>query len=306
MTHTGQVAAVGSRFSVIDLNQLGRMFVLEELDAEKNIVDRMLRFKMIWTDYDPPAGAVYDVENLEFDPIRILQECNAFMEVLLRDRVNQAARAVTLAFAISTDLDAIASRYPGGVPRLPDEDDDRYRRRIQLSVNPLSPHGPSGAYMFWALTADPDLRDASEVAFEGTGEVVLTIMDEDPLEPRPSLERQLAVRAYILEEYRKAATDILTVAPPQVIDLVYHVKVWFLPPPDKETLLAQLRVALEELIESLRWLGVDHTHLNIYAALKREGVHRAEIVSPAADVSVSPRQTVRVTDIIIDYMGRGE
>ena len=83
--------------------------------------------------------------------------------MLLRDRVNQAARSITLAYAIGTDLDAIASRYPGGVPRLPSESDDRYRRRIWLSPNTLSPHGTAEAYEFWALTALPALRDVTAI-----------------------------------------------------------------------------------------------------------------------------------------------
>ena len=82
-----------------------------------------------------------------------------------------------MAFGSGSDLDAIASRYPGGVPRLADEPytiagDDRYRRRIWLSPNVLSPHGTAEAYIFWALTADAALRDASAVTIEGTNVTV--------------------------------------------------------------------------------------------------------------------------------------
>lgn len=310
---------MGSRFSVIDLSQLGRMEVLETLDSEAVIAARMLKFKERWTEHDPPAGAEYDVENLEFDPIRILQEANAYFELLVRDRVNQAARAVTLAYAISTDLDAIASNFPVG-PRLPVvadprsydefpidyESDDRYRRRTQLSLNALSPHGAAGAYMYWALTADPNLKDASETGIEGTGEVILTVMDDNEDEPRPSHERLLAVRSYIHAEYRKAATDILTVVPPRVIDIDYEVNVWLLPPPERNAKIAQIEQALRDLAKAKSWLGVDHTIMDIYSAVKQEGVHRAEIVSPAADVLASPRDVVRVNDVRVVYKGRGE
>ena len=62
-------------------------------------------------------GAQYDVGQLEFDPIKIKAERLAFFEALLRDRVNQAARGVTCSIWHGSNLDAIASRYPGGVPR---------------------------------------------------------------------------------------------------------------------------------------------------------------------------------------------
>jgi phage-related baseplate assembly protein len=320
---------VNSRFNVIDLSQLGRMVVLEDIDSEQNIIDRMLKFKAIWTEHDPPSGAQYDVENLEFDPIRICQEANAFFEVLLRDRINQAARAITLAFAISTDLDAIASRYPVG-PRLdtdgdgePDEADDRYRRRVQLSLNALSPHGVAGAYIYWALTADPFLRDASEVAREGTGEVIVSVMDElQPLdgetteqyrerlliawEPRISTERLLAIRSYIYDEGRRGVTDVAIVANCKVVDTTYYVKVWFFPPPDRATLLALIRSKLLELVDKQRWLGYDHTRMAIDAAVAQMGVHHATIVSPAEDIFVDPTTCVRVSDITLEYMGTAE
>lgn len=320
---------VNSRFNVIDLVRLGRMIVLDDLDSEAHISDRMLKFKEIWTEHDPPAGAEYDVENLEFDPIRILQECNAWFEVLLRDRINQAARAVTLAYSISTDLDAIASRYPVG-PRLdsdgdgiPDESDDRYRRRTQLSLNALSPHGVAGSYLFWALSADAGLKDASEVAREGTGEVIITCMDDLPKrsdetdlqyayrcivewDPRPSVERLLAVRAYIFDEGRRGVTDIISVREPKPIDTSYRLKVWFYPPPDRDTLLQKLLDNLVLLINKQRWLGYDHTRMAIDAAVAEAGVHHCEILEPATDIFVDPTQCVRVDRIEITYMGRAE
>jgi phage-related baseplate assembly protein len=316
-----------SRFSVIDLSQLSDMQVLEDLDSEATIAARMIRFKEIWISHDPPAGAAYDVENLEFDPTRVTQELNTYFETLLRDRVNEAAKAVTLAFAIGSDLNAIASNFPVG-PRLPVvdnprgtweefpedyESDDRYRRRTQLSLNPLSPHGPAGAYMFWALTADPLLRDASEMAIEGErSQVFVTVLADDPVEPRPNQQRLLAIRAYLLDAYRKAATDVLVVQAPKVVDISYKIQVWFFPPPDRDTLLDKLKANLAELIEEQRWLGFDHTHMAIYAMLRENGVHRAVILEPAADVLVDMDTYIRCHDenghprIELIYMGRDE
>ena len=171
-----------NRLGVLDPKSLPHFDVLEALNAETILEGRMDRFVELWKEHDPPAGAVYDVEGLEFDPIKITQETSTYFELLLRDRVNQAARSVTLAFAVGGDLDAIASRYPGGVPRLrdeqgnPDEDDERYRRRIWLSPATLSPHGTEEAYVFWALSADRTLHDASATTVEGTGRVKIAIM----------------------------------------------------------------------------------------------------------------------------------
>ena len=306
------------------------MKVLEDISVENIIAARMARFKALWASHDPPSAAQYDVGELEFDPVVIIQECSANFELMVRDRLNQDARAVMLAFGVDTDLDAIASRYPGGMPRIDGEDyteqgDVHYRRRIQLAFNATSHHGAAGAYEFWALTADGGLKDASEIGREGTGEVIVTALDDnivvqranDPLipmfrrtlyggEPRPTLDRIINIRLFIFDAKRKAATDILTVQPARVIDIKYTIRVWFFKGPDPGTLLDTLQDELEKLIESLRWLGANHMRMDIFAALKQPGVWKAEIVSPAEDVLAGPEWFVRVSEIEIKYEGRGE
>jgi hypothetical protein len=57
-----------NRLGVLDPKSLPRFEVLEALDAETILDGRMGRFVELWKEHDPPAGAVYDVEGLEFDP----------------------------------------------------------------------------------------------------------------------------------------------------------------------------------------------------------------------------------------------
>lgn len=294
-----------SRLSVIAIDQLAPMRVLETIDVEVVLGARMARLVALWRDRDPPAGAVYDVDSLEFDPIKINQEVASYFELMLRDRVNQAARAVTLAFAIGSDLDAIASRYPGGVPRLAGESDDRYRRRIWLSPNTLAPHGNEEAYVFWALTADPTLRDASAVTVEGTGDITITIVAEGD-NPRPSQSQIIAVRAYILDQARKGLTDVIHVAGPIVVETDYSARVWLYPGPDADVLMATLHSAVDALIERQRWLGYDHTLLALSAVLGTNGVQNAKIDLPASDLAVDDRGLVKVNSVNLQYAGRAE
>jgi phage-related baseplate assembly protein len=199
------VTTTPSRFSVIRPDLLPTMRVLEPIGTEDILTRRMQQLLIIWNKYDPPNAAQYDVQNLEFDPIKINQELNTFFEMLVRDRVNQAARAITLAFAVGSDLDAIASRYPYGVPRLQTtvvttdpatgaqttvtvpETDAAYRQRIWLSPSILSLAGPGQgtyeSYKFWAMSApqfagQPSLRDASCFTKAGTGNVYIPIMSD--------------------------------------------------------------------------------------------------------------------------------
>jgi phage-related baseplate assembly protein len=297
-----------SRFSVIELAQLPDMEVLETLDLEQTLSDRMAKLVELWKSYDPPNGAVYDVEGLEFDPIKINQEACTYFEGMLRDRVNQACRAITLAFSVGTDLDAIASRYPGGLPRLDengdgtaDEPDARYKRRIQASPNALSVYGNSGAYVFWAMTALPALRDASciklRTRLEDSPSILVTCMLEGT-NPSPSAAQLTTVRQYIANEARQAFTDVVAVGAPKIKHCTYRIRVTLFPGPDKTTVLDAVEAALASLCERQRMLGYDHTRMAISAACAISGVYNAEIIEPASDVVVDEDWLVQVNNYV--------
>ena len=327
-----------SRLSVINLAELPLMQVLESISSEQILDDRMQRFKALWFSYDPPNAAQYDVGQLEFDPIKITQENSTFFEMAVRDRINQAARAVTLAYAVGSDLDAIASRYPGGVPRLdtnndgiPDERDDRYRRRVWLSPNTLSAHGTAESYVFWALTADPTLHDASATTIEGTGKVYITLMAESgPLQlqwvrtidrltgefvstradpsfnPTPTLQQIVDVRKYILDEGRRGLTDEIITYSPTITTVNYKIRIWLFPNVSVELAITAVENALAALLEKQRWIGYDHSRMAIDAAIAQPGVHHAVIDEPVRDVMVSEKGVVKVAFVEVRLAGRME
>lgn len=311
---------MASRLPVIVLEQLPPFQILETIDSETIIADRMTRLKALWTENDPPAGANYDVENLEFDPLKINQELNAFFETTVRDRINQAARGVTLAYAISGDLDAIATRYPFGVPRLPVVDDprpyttnpedweadDRYRRRILLSSSTLSAHGTYESYVFWAMSADATLHDATATAVPGSGKVLVTIMASGS-NPEPTSAQLNAVQAYIDGESRRGLTDIVQVAGPRITHVTYEIEYDMFPGWDQPGAEAVMQTNLDELISKQHLLGYDHTRMSIMGAIASiGGVHNATIVKPANDVMVEMNGLVEVDDVILTFTGRAE
>jgi phage-related baseplate assembly protein len=295
-----------NRLGVLDPSQLPIYAALETISTEDILAARMRRLVELWRVYDPPAAAIYDISELEFDPIKINQEVSTYFELMQRDRVNQACRAVTTAYGTNGDLDAIGSRYPGGQPRLNDESDDEYRRRLWLSPSTLSPHGTEEAYVYWALTADRTLRDATATTIEGTGQVNVTIMAEGP-DPRPTTAQLLAVRAYIRDYSRKGLTDILSVFAPRIVQTRYALDVWLYPGPDAVPIMINLRRNLEALVERQNWLGFDHTRMAIATACGNvSGVQNVHIREPAQSISVDLRGLVEVTGIDLSLKGRRE
>ncbi len=90
----------------IDLSQLPAPDVVEELDFETILAERKATLISLY----PEEGqdAVARTLALESEPIvKLLQE-NAYREVIWRQRVNEAARAVMLAYASGSDLDVSA------------------------------------------------------------------------------------------------------------------------------------------------------------------------------------------------------
>lgn len=92
-----------------------------------------------------------------------------YRELYWRQDANEQAKGVMLAHARGPQLDHIGATYyrtPLGEPvtRLKNEDDDSYRVRLQLSPEGYSVAGPEGAYKFFGLSADSDIRYVAPVS----------------------------------------------------------------------------------------------------------------------------------------------
>ncbi len=96
---------------------------------------------------------------VESDPLIKLMEIAAYRELLLRQRINQAAKANLLAFATGSDLDNLAAFY--GVTRKENETDNELRERIRARIVGWSTAGSREAYKFHALNSDSRVKEAN-------------------------------------------------------------------------------------------------------------------------------------------------
>ena len=89
--------------------------VIEELDYETILARRKAAFVALW----PEEKRDYwrNTLDLESEPVTKVLEESAYLELLLRTRINHAARANLLAFATDRDLDRLADFY--GLSRNP-------------------------------------------------------------------------------------------------------------------------------------------------------------------------------------------
>lgn len=292
----------------IDLSRLPSPDVVEALDFEA-IFDAMLADLQ---SRDPGFSAL-----LESDPAyKILQVC-AYREIVLRQRVNEASRAVMLAYAAGADLDQIGGNY--GVPRLllsagnqaaiPPvpallEADADYRYRIQLSMAAYSVAGPQDAYLFHALSADGRVAHARADS-PTPGAVVVTVLARaaDGAAPPDLLA---AVDARLSSKTVRPLTDQVTVRSATIVPFQVVADIVFYEGPDPAVSMSAATSALTAYLSSVRKIGHDVTRSGIFSALHQPGVQRVQLTTPASDITIDALSAGHCTAITLTNGGAGE
>lgn len=292
-----------ARFTQINLSNLPAPAVVETLDFE-TIVQEMR------DDLVARFPAIEGVIDLESEPARKLIEVFAYREVVMRARINSAARAVMMAYATGADLDHIAAMF--GVSRFlitpanPDavppteavyETDDDLRRRTQLALEGFSTGGPSGAYIFHALSADADVLDASAIS-PAPGDVLVTVLSRTG-DGTASPELLAAVDAALNDEDVRPLCDAVSVQSADIVEYQIEAALLFEAGPDPATVIAAAGAAAAAYVAAQHRLGKDITISGIHAALHQPGVARVDLSSPAANIAISDEQAGYCTGIAL-------
>lgn len=153
----------------LDLSTLKAPQVVKALDFEVILQERKDKLVELFPDIE-------EFINIEGDPDVKVQETGAYRELIHYARVNDAARAVMLAFAVDSDLDHLAALY--GVSRQEGEKDSRLRLRTQLAPEGFTGAGPEGGIVFHAMLASVDVKHVSMISTPNTGIVDIAILSE--------------------------------------------------------------------------------------------------------------------------------
>jgi phage-related baseplate assembly protein len=227
---------------------------------------------------------------LEQSPTNIILEAEAYGEMVVRARVNAAARAVMLAFSKGSDLDNLAAFF--GVQRADGETDDSLRRRAQLAPEAFTTAGSEGAYIFQALTADPvNIRDATAVKVNDRGGVKVTVMATGS-NPIPTQDVLYKVINRLNSKGIKPLTDIISVVPVKVLHTQIVANISLYPGPDAALVMADIGKALQKVRDNVALIGRDLTRSAIISALNQEGVQSVDLISPASNVTADTSQCV--------------
>lgn len=287
--------------SRIDLSGLPAPDVLIPIDYE----NMLAAIKADLISRDP---SLTDALSLESDPLTKLLESVAYLHMLKTNQVNQTAKAMLLAYATGTTLDHLASAVnvsrllvkqgnPNAVPPMPDiyESDDAFRRRIQLEPERASA-GSEGAYMFWALSADGDVRDISVVTATA-GVVTVYVQSHSELVASDILKEK--VRQAVDNPNRKPFTDQVRIASGQPFGFDVQAELTLYPGPDKDVVMAAARAELDKYLEKVRYLGYDVTISGLHHALHQAGVQRVKLLAPLTDINLPKGKYANCTGVML-------
>lgn len=288
---------------MIDLGSLPAPNVVEALDFE-SIFSAL---KGIAIDNAPELA---DVLVYESEPITKLLQVYAYRELMLRQRINDAARSVMLAYAERSDLDQIGARY--GVQRLliqaanPDavppidavyESDTAFRRRILLSLEAFTTAGSTASYIYHALSASGDVLDATADS-PAPGLVTVYVLSRIG-DGTASAELIDMVRAALDGESVRPMTDHVTVMSAGIINYAITAELVVSRGPDSNTVLEAAQKEAEIFAAQAHRMGLDLGISGVYRALHQPGVLQVNLASPVANIVVAIGQATHCTGIAL-------
>lgn len=300
---------------VVDLTRLPAPKVIEEIDFETLLQQRKDRLiAAVPADIRDQVTATLA---LETEPLTILLQENAYTEMILRQRINEAAKAVTLAYSLDSDLDVIAANLDtqrkiiqpadqDAVPPVEEikEDNDEFRARSQLAFEGLSVAGPRGAYEYHALSADSRVADVKAVS-PAPCEVVVSVLARAGDGSAPA-DLVAVVAAALDDEDTRPVGDLVTVQSAGVVPYTIDATLYFYPGPEAEPIRAAAEASLQAFISKQRRIGRDIRRSAIYAALHVEGIQRVELTLPAQDILISTSQVGHCTGYTLTMGGSDE
>ncbi|MEB2729583.1 baseplate assembly protein [Citrobacter koseri] len=301
--------------ATVDLSLLPVPDVVEELDYETILAERIAMLISLYP--EDQQEAIARTLTLESEPIvKLLQE-NAYREVIWRQRVNEAARAVMLAYAIGSDLDNIGANFNVGrlvvtpaddttIPPTPAEMelDADYRLRIQQAFEGMSVAGSTGAYEFHGRSADGRVADISVISPSPACVTISVLSRED--NGTASDELLTIVRNALNGEDVRPVADRVTVQSALIVDYQIRATLFIYPGPESEPIRAAAEAKLKAYTSDQHRLGRDIRLSAIYAALHVEGVQRVELAAPVADIVLDKTQASFCTDYQIVIGGSDE
>lgn len=286
--------------ATINLSELPPPQIVEELDFETILDQRKARLLELY-----PEAA--ETLALESEPLNYLLQENAYRELVWRQRVNEAAKGVMLAFAQGADLDQMAANNntqrlviepaePTAVPPKAAvmEDDESLRLRAQAAYETMAVAGPRLQYETLARAADSNVLDASAISPAGA-EVTITVLarEGDGTADQNLLD---TVDAALQPDEVRPLADRVTVQSAAIETYEIEAILYIPAGPESPAIVERAQQQLADYTADRR-LAKSIYRTAITSALHVTGITHVELISPAADILRDSTQAAYCTSI---------
>ncbi|GAA5113365.1 baseplate assembly protein [Orbus sasakiae] len=301
--------------ATIDLSTLPAPKIIETLNFETIFNNRKERFINLYP-LDKQTELRKTLE-LESEPIvKLLQE-SSYQELILRQRINEAALAVMIAYSNGEDLDNLSAIF--NVKRLVVQQADNtvtppieqimesdldLQNRTPEAFEGLSVAGPRGAYRFFAKSADGRVLDAEVLSPKPCYITVVVLSREN--NGVASQELLNIVTTELNDEERRPIADRVTVQSAKIIDYQIEANIYLDPYPEAEPIKAAAIKNLINFINNKHRIGVRINRSAIMSALHVEGVQRVELIKPAQDIIITKEQASYCSSFTVKVDGYDE
>ncbi|MGI9278198.1 MAG: baseplate assembly protein [Endozoicomonas sp.] len=275
-------------YTVSTLSQLTPPEFVEDYSVEAIFAQRLAELRKL----DPELADSLRVGDPTYN--NLLQ--GSIREAKLRQRINEAGKAILPAYAKNSDLDQLGARYkvfrqvidagdPNATPPIDPvmEEDDRFLERIMLSMEGQTNAGTEGFYRFHALSSDPEVLNSAEKS-PAAGQVLISILSRTG-DGSASPELLGRVRSYLMSPERRQMTDELTIQSISVstyrIEAVLTVEAG----PTAGLALEEARTEAQEYVNLMHRKKAVVSLSGVYAALQQPGVVSVNLISPSTNIN---------------------
>lgn len=230
----------------------------------------------------------------EKDPGYKILSAAAYRELLVRQRINEAARNVLLEY--SKDKDQLTS-----IRRQPDETLDQWIERIITARKGRSLSGPSDGYRALAMAIAPkEIRDVA--VYRRRAGVVRVVVLASNQSGKPSEELLAQIRKELAKPDVRLVTDTVEVSGPVLKPVSIAAKVYLLPDAPMSD-FERLEDLFRAEFEKNRAFGRDITVSWCAAILHARGVYSVELGGYGGTV-VKPYEAGFLKELTLTFGGR--
>ncbi|KAG0188577.1 hypothetical protein DFQ28_004622 [Apophysomyces sp. BC1034] len=225
-----------------------------------------------------------------------------------KQRVNDAVRAVMLAFAMGNDLEQRAALFglvrlivtpadPANNVEAIAESDDSLRERIQLAPQGFSVAGPSAAYVTKARAVDGRIIDA-QTSRPRPGDVLVSLLSIEG-DGTASDELCSAVGIALSAEDQRPLNDTVLVKSAEIIRYRIRAKGYTRTAVGADVLIAQAKKNAQAYADKVHRIGIGVAESGIKGVCQAAGLSKTELIEPIGDIAIGRTQASYCVEVLL-------